>query len=455
MENKIYDTVQKYKMLEKGDNVIVGFSGGADSCTLFYTLLALKKKLDIKIYACHINHMLRGAEADRDENFVTELCRQYDIELYKLRINVREEAVKRKMGTEQCGREIRYEFFQQTAEKLHAKIATAHTASDNAETVLFHLARGCGTRGLCGIPPVRENIIRPLIEVTREEIENYCEQNKIEYITDSTNSERNYTRNKIRLDVIPVFKEMNLHFENHIFRMSETLRNNVSCISALAQDALNLARTENGYQNKILLNLSDTVLSECIYLLLSEYNMIPDFSHIALIKKIMYNSGAVELKCHIFAVSKQGFLRIIKTVPQEKSLPVFYQGQESIIINHKKISFLKINIDEFNKRKKNDKFLFHISLDYDTIPLSGYFRNRQAGDCFQLPRRKITKTLKKLFCELKIPAEIRDGLIVFADGNDVIWAEKIGASEKFQVTSETKNILLIHIENTKEQVGTL
>lgn len=443
MYNKAYDTVRKYRMLSYGDSVVVGLSGGADSCALLDFLVSLRDELDLKISACHINHQLRGAEADRDEHFAETVCEKYGVRLYVLHADVAGEAVRQKKSTEQCGRDIRYEFFERTADMLGAKIATAHTASDNAETVLFNLARGSGAAGLCGIPPVRDNIIRPLIECTRSDIENYCRENALDYVTDSTNLTDEYTRNKIRLEVIPKLKEINPSFENAVSGMTERMMQTVDFINKSANDVLKRAETDRGYMISELKKADDAVLSQAIMIMCKKNNTSPEAKHIELIKKIVYNSGAVEIKQNVFAVSRQGFFRIAVRSNDSVSQQIKWNDRENISFNDKSISLCKINKDEFYDRRKNDKILSDNSLDSDTIPLSAVFRTRCAGDVFTPARRKVTKTVKKLFNELKIPQEQRDKIILLADGSEILWIEGIGASEKNSVGSSTRNIVFI------------
>lgn len=446
MKNKAYSAVKKYNMLQQNDTVVVGLSGGADSTALLHFLLSVREELNLRIIACHINHMLRGDEADGDENFVRKICNENSVELRVLCVDVNKEAQKRKIGTEECGRQIRYEFFEKTAAEFNAKIATAHTASDNAETVIFNMTRGCGIKGLCGIPPVRDNIIRPLIEVTRTEIEEYCRTNGYDFVTDSTNLERDYTRNKIRLDVIPVLKNINPSLESTIARMSTQMRQNEKFITDCAEKSLAEAETPSGYKTAILSRLDDTLLSAALSLLVKKHNIIPEAKHIELIRKIVYNSGAVNLKNNITAVSKQGFLRIISSVQHQENEIISYTNQNLITINNKKISILLMNIDEFNKYKKINNLVFNNSMDYDTIPFNGVFRTRKSGDVFTLPKRNITKSLKKYFIELKVPQEKRDEIILFASGSDILWIEGIGVSKKYGVSTDTKKVLVLEIK---------
>ena len=443
MFDKALSTVQKYHMLSQNDSVVVGFSGGADSCALLHFLISLRDKFNLTVSACHINHQLRGAEADRDENFVSEMCRKYSVPLYILHADVKAESIKRKISTEQCGRDIRYAFFAETADKLHAKIATAHTASDNAETVLFNLTRGSGAAGLCGIPPMRDNIIRPLISCTRTEIESYCTQHSLPYVTDSTNLTNEYTRNKIRLEVMPVLKKINPSFESTVSAMTEHMKETVDFIDKCAENALSSCLTKKGYPISELQKLDKAVLSKAIILLCQKNSFTPEAKHIELIRKIVYNNGAVELRNNLFAISKQGFLRIAEISPLSEMPEVHWNGQEILSINNKIISLSKINKAIFHNRKKFDKIMFHNSLDCDTIPLTAVFRTRKQGDVFSPVGRNITKSVKKLFIELKIPSERRDDILMLADGSEIIWIDGIGVSQKYSVRDTSQNIVLI------------
>lgn len=209
MKEKILKTIKKYNLIKDGDKIVVGVSGGPDSITLLDLLLKLKNQNIIKfdIVVCHINHMIRE-EAISDEQYVKEYCNKNNIECFVKRAKVEEIAKQNKMGTEETGRKIRYDFFYEILEKTKSnKIATAHNANDNAETVLMNIIRGCGTSGLKGIEANNKQIVRPLIECNRKEIEEYCKQNNLNPRIDKTNFENDYTRNKIRNMLIPYIQD--------------------------------------------------------------------------------------------------------------------------------------------------------------------------------------------------------------------------------------------------------
>lgn len=209
MEEKILQTIKKYNLIENGDKVVIGVSGGPDSITLLDVLLKIKEKkiIDFDIVVCHINHMIRK-EAVSDEEYVINFCNRNDIKCFVKRVEVEKIAKQEKISTEEAGRKERYEFFNEILKKENAnKIATAHNKNDNVETVLMNIIRGSGSSGLKGIEAKRKNLIRPLLECNREEIEQYCKENNLEPRIDKTNFENNYTRNKIRNLLIPYIKE--------------------------------------------------------------------------------------------------------------------------------------------------------------------------------------------------------------------------------------------------------
>ena len=229
MLNKILNTINKYNLIQKGDKIVIGVSGGPDSMCLLDSLYCLKEKLGIEIFVAHINHMIRE-EADEETEYVKEYCKNKNIKCYVKKADVEKLAKEQKLGTEEMGRKIRYEFFKEIAKKENAnKIATAHNLNDNVETVLLNLLRGTGVSGLKGIEIKRiENdieYIRPIRECERKEIEEYCEKQKLNPKVDKTNLESIYNRNKVRNDLIPYLKrEFNPNILEGINRLSDIAR---------------------------------------------------------------------------------------------------------------------------------------------------------------------------------------------------------------------------------------
>lgn len=225
MQEKVLSTIEKYNLIQANDKIVLGVSGGPDSLFMLDILNKLKEKLQIEIVVAHVNHMIRE-EANEEEEFVKEFCKKIEVEFYSKRIEVEKYANNNKIGLEEAGRKIRYEFFDEVASRTNSnKIAIAHNKNDKVETILMNLLRGSGVTGLQGIQPIKDNkIIRPIIEIERQEIEKYCEENKLEPKIDISNFDNTYTRNKIRNVVIPhIKKEFNPNFIETITRLSEVI----------------------------------------------------------------------------------------------------------------------------------------------------------------------------------------------------------------------------------------
>ena len=225
LEEKVRKTIREFNLIEKNDSIVVGVSGGPDSMTLLSILLKLKEEFHLKIYVAHVNHMLRE-NAIKDEEYVKEFCKKNNIEIFIKKANISEIAQKEKIGLEEAGRNIRYNFFEEVLKNTKSnKIAIAHNLNDKAETIIMNTLRGSGVSGLKGIEAKRKKYIRPLIEIERYEIEKYCIENKINPRHDESNDDNTYTRNKIRNIVIPYIKnEFNPNIIKTLNRLSEIIK---------------------------------------------------------------------------------------------------------------------------------------------------------------------------------------------------------------------------------------
>ncbi len=409
MNNQLIRTVEKYKMLEIGDKVIVALSGGADSVALLNALNSIKEKYSLTVFAAHINHGLRGAEADRDENFCKILCKNYNIQLFVKKSDVKALAKQQKISVELCGRNVRYGFFEELAKKFNAKIATAHTASDNAETLIYNITRGSGINGAGGIAPVRDNIIRPLIEVTRSQIEEYCKTHGLSYVTDSTNLTDDYTRNRLRHLVITELKNINPQFELAALHFSQSARETFQYIENQANAALNECKTAYGFDCKKLLSYDEVIVKSALSVICkTSANMVPEYRHLNLLLNILKDGGAVELSKQFTAVAKQNILRIVNTAKVEAFIEIPLNNSAEFCFDGKTYS-----AEYYNSNSEN------------STPV---FRLRKSGDTFSLQKRNLKKPLRKLMNELKIPFEQRDKLVVLALGSKILWCEGIGFS---------------------------
>ncbi len=264
LEKKILNTIKKYELIKDGDNIVVGVSGGPDSMALLNSLIEIKQTSNIKfnIVVAHINHMIR-AEADEETKYVQEFCEQKNIKCFIKKEKVEEIAKNDKIGTEEAGRKVRYSFFNEVAKKVNAnKIATAHNSNDNAETVLMNIIRGSGTSGLKGIEPIRENkYIRALIECTRIEIEEYCEEQNLKPRIDKSNMENIYTRNKIRNLLIPYIEEkFNPNIISSLNKLSELAANENSFIEKKVEESYRQVLIEEMLGNKELNRKKEIIL---------------------------------------------------------------------------------------------------------------------------------------------------------------------------------------------------
>lgn len=450
MENKINNTILSNNMINSGDTVIIGVSGGADSMCLLHFLFSNREKYNIRIIVAHINHCLRGEEAIRDEQFVEEFCSDNNITFKVLRANIKEISEKEGIGTEECGRQVRYGFFEKLAQHYGGKIATAHTASDNAETVLFNITRGTGLNGMCGIKPVRGNIIRPLISITRAEVEGYCTKHSVKYITDSTNLQCDYTRNVIRHKVVPVLKTVNCGFEQSVARLSNLLDVDNSYINSVAQTFIKTNYSEKGIKISKMQTLHRAVLSRVIIALTAHHSCYClEQKHINLTQNIItLGSGSVNLPHNLTATTAQGYFRVINSKNDTTNITgIPIKNNSEINLFGKVYKFTVLEYKEYEEKCKFNKMLLNNSINYDIMFPNAVLRNRAQGDLFKKQGRGVTKSLKKLFNECKIPKETRSSVAIIANGENILWVEGFGASEAAKITVNTQNVLCIQILN--------
>ncbi len=421
MTHKALSTCEKYKLLEDGGTVLVALSGGADSTALLHFLYSVKEKYHLTILAAHLNHGIRGEEADRDERFCKILCEKYNIPFYSKTLDIPALSKQRGVSEELCGRDERYAFLGTLAEAHNARIATAHNADDNAETLIFNLARGSSLRGAAGIPPKRGRIIRPLIEVTRAQIEEYCAENGLDFVTDSTNLGDEYTRNKIRHHVIPVLRELNPSFEAAVTRFTDTAAEVSDYLDIQADAALTAAETDYGYFADRLLDNHPAVLKTAINILLNKYYIQTDSKKLGLIADILRNGGAAELSREYTAVCRRNIFCIAGSGSPEMP-EVELRGSVSFSFIDKLVA---ASIDNSNKENK-------------TL----IFRTRREGDMFSFQKRNITKSLGKALREIGVPSKLRDSVICLCEGSVVLWCEALGYSTQGKIYTQNQNLTI-------------
>lgn len=434
MEKKALEAVRRFSLIPKEvTTVTVALSGGADSMALLNVLLSLREKLGITVKAAHLNHMIRGAEALRDENFVKAQCESLGVELACERADVPGYAAEKGISLELAAREIRYGFLERAAEGV---IATAHTASDNLETVLFNLTRGTAADGLCGIPPKRGIFIRPLILCTRREVEDYCAEKGIAFVTDSTNLCDEYTRNKIRHGIVPLLKELNPSVETAASRMCESLREDTDYISAVASEYIS-DNSQNGVLDiSALKGFPPAVVKR----------VIKQFARQSQSEKALES-------VHIEAVYARLGKSCKISIPGNRSV-VIYGDKLTVKSNSaQNIKSFTVDITEckntfFDENKKINSLLLNNLLDCDKIMGKSVVRTRLPGDSVRLLKRGCTKALTRLFSENRIPTEQRASIPVIADDLGIVWVYGYGVAQRCAVTAQTKRILRVNCKES-------
>ncbi|MBE6731520.1 MAG: tRNA lysidine(34) synthetase TilS [Ruminococcaceae bacterium] len=436
MNDEFFSTALSY--LNKADRIIIGLSGGADSVCLTHILY--KALGSEKLLCAHVNHNIRGEEANSDALFAENFAKSLGIEFRLLSADVKSLAKERNMGEEECGRFIRYEFFSSLILSDKSLIATAHNADDNAETLIMNLMRGCGTGGLCGIPFIRGNIIRPILNLSREEIEAYVKENNLSYVTDSTNNEDIYLRNKVRHNVIKNIKDICPEFTKNTFIATRLLSDDKAFLDSYCISILNNIKKDKYFDVSDFENYDISLKRNLLYLILKESGVkeITSFHIEKALNAVRFNS-AVSLSGGKYLNVKQNML----TVTDQRKTP-----NEEISLNIGKNllpdgRIINISCKNITKNEKIHNLLFNISLDCDKINGCLKVSRRKEGDKFTLNKRNVTKSLKKLFNEMKIPSSLRDDIIIIRDERDIVFIENIGVNKPYSVGKNTEKILSI------------
>ncbi len=433
---KIKETVEKYSMFSKKQSVTVGVSGGADSCALLWALCKLQDEYNLDITAAHVNHGIRGEEALRDERFVEAFCKKLGVKLEIAHFDVPKMAKEKGLGLEECGRILRYEFFESI--NPDSLIATAHNLSDCCETLLINITRGTSPKGLASIPAVRRNIIRPLINCTRAEIEAFCKENKIGYVTDSTNNDDIYTRNKIRLNVIPQLKEINPSFEQAAARLIENVSEDNDYFSIITKDIIERAKCDGGYNASVIAENHKSIKSRVVASLIEkETGIVPENKHISAVCDIL-SGGKTQILGAVTVTVKNGVLSFGE---KELTPPWSVEINSEACVNtpDKTVYFEIIHNFSF----ENIQFVHKDVLDYNSIVGKLVLRSRREGDEIKIAGRNCTKKIKKMLTEEKI--EDKNSVCVLADDSGPVWVEGFGCAERCKITNNTPTVLKITV----------
>ncbi|HJD42016.1 MAG TPA: tRNA lysidine(34) synthetase TilS [Candidatus Mediterraneibacter quadrami] len=458
MMNRFVEQTEKYVkklgMIGRDDVVAAGVSGGADSVCLLFVLCALREQIGFTVKVCHVNHGLRGADADADERYVKELCRRLGVECRLFHENVELIAAKRKQSLEEAGRMVRRAALEKMcAEDNCTKIATAHHRDDNAETVLLNIARGTGLRGLCGIWPVRGNWIRPLLWAGRREIEEFLREQGTEWRTDATNEEDIYTRNRIRHRVIPLLeRDVNPAAAVHLTELSGQARELWDLLEQKTQEARDRC-VHTDESGRLILDITaleaehpavrKQLVKCCIAGVLgSEKDIAAVHVRDVLALSGRQSGRMVTLPGGVCADRICGGIRIGRREAAESRRgfsPAPESGDAPRIIT-RIIEQRDVRLPEDIPQKGYTKWL-----DYDIIKNSLSIRKRRPGDYLRIDNTGSRQKLKTYFINEKIPREERDKLWLIADGPEIVWIPGYRMNCAYYVTESTERILEIKI----------
>ncbi|MDY3251161.1 MAG: tRNA lysidine(34) synthetase TilS [Candidatus Choladocola sp.] len=473
---KIFRTIEQYGMIAPGMRVAAGVSGGADSVCLLYILSEYRKKIPFELAAVHVEHGIRGAESLEDAAFTESLCRELHVPCHTVRTDVQKIAEDRGLSVEEAGRLERYRIFAEFLKEWNGnRIAVAHNENDQAETVLWNLVRGSGLRGLGGIRPVRGEVIRPLLFTARDEIEQILAKAGIPWRTDRTNLETEYTRNRIRLSLLPQMeRELNAQSCRHIAEAAAKLQEVETFVQRRTEEAakrcLSAAQDPGGSPGTVRIDLDeyfreDELIQKEILrkgmMLLEGSRGLKDIGtvHLDQLGRLARMDCGKEccLPGRVRAVREKGILRLEKLQEKDRAEEKaddtetditaggsFKNGswriKSEILWNNPEIR------EEIKTEKKYTKWL-----SYDTINNSMRFRTRRPGDYLVINEQGGRKKLKDYFIDLKIPAEQRGRIRLLADGSHILWVVGYRISEAAKVRQETKRVIKIQVEEDNDE----
>lgn len=449
VEQKLLSFCKQNALLLPGDRVCVAVSGGADSMALLTALLALRERLGITVCAAHFHHGLRGQEADRDAEFVSDWCRAHDVPCAVGRGDTQKRAAETGESLEEAARALRYAFF----ETLDAdKIATAHTADDNAETVLLHLLRGTGLRGLAGIPARRGRFVRPLLALTREDVEIYLRSHGVPHVEDSSNAADDCVRNRLRHRVLPLLRAENPAFAQSVLREGRILRQEDDYLSALAAAAEEGCRDNGGWSCRALSALEPVLRHRVLLGMLRALPLEnPSQVHLQALERLIA-SASPSASCTLpegWTARRENDRLVLDRAdfPVCPTAPLNIPGVT--VLSEIGLQIRAFVTENSNFAKKN---AFTFAFRYDMIAASAWsVRARQVGDSLRLPGG--SRSLKRLLIDRKVPRAQRDALPVVLCGGRVAGVLGLAVSEDFLPPAGQPALLLTLEQISAEPIG--
>lgn len=462
----VLKTIEKYNMLERGDKVIAAVSGGADSVCMLHILNNLKNDLKFSLCCAHINHGLRGEAADSDEAFVKALCVNMGVDFYSKKFDVARLAEENKITCEEAGRNVRYSFFEEIKTKYgYNKVATAHNKNDNAETVLMRIIRGTGIDGLAGIPYMRnDGVIRPILDISREQVEEYCAENNLEFCTDATNLENDFTRNKVRNMLIPfIEREFNAKISDSLIRLSDSAEEDSKFLKSYTKrlyqrlgNPIPGSKLNTLHVDSLKL-LEKPILTRVLQLAAEKSSPAKlEKKHICdIIELLNKNTGAsINLPQGLVAEINYGWLTFsgpLDKIEVKSNADGFFADiaiGDTVCIEAlgKEISIREENAKEY-KCKINE-----IAADIDKIGFQPLFlRSRRDGDKIVWFSDGKAKKIKNIFIDEKIPQKDRNKIPLLATGDEIIAIVGSRVSEKYKITKDSERALVIRYGTSYEK----
>lgn len=463
MKERVLNTIRDHQLIKLGDRVLLGVSGGADSMALLSVMIKLREQLSCEIGVAHLHHDMRGVMADEDARYVENYCHEYQIPFYFQKTNVLALAEREKIGVEEAGRKARYDFFTQVMEEEgYSKIAVAHHRDDQAETLLFRLIRGTGITGAAGIRYREGNVIRPLLDVSRQEIESWCKQNIILYRHDSTNDDDMLTRNRLRHQIMPLLFEINpetaKHFSDFCNQAEETAFYIQMQTEKAVDELFHWDETGLCFSVREFLELPALIRKEVLRkaLGMAGGTMVDvERRHISIIEKQMIDGDSVwslDLP-HQVVVRRQYDTLFFQSLPIEmkKINSVFIRTDDPgmVVVGDYKIRTEVLSWPNLKTDEKCKKFTtFYIS--YGKIINNLVFRHRLPGDRIMLPDGRGHQSVKKLFIQKKIPAHLRDSIPLLVRGDEILWIPGVAACPHKSINDGETKILKLTMENIHE-----
>lgn len=446
MLDKVKKTLKKYNMLTQGEKVVLGVSGGADSIALLYSLNELID-YGLELIIAHLNHRLRVDEAKRDADFVKEIAKSLGLTFVYAEVDTLKYKEESQLSTEDAARQLRYKFFDQVMSKHYAtKLATAHTLDDQAETVLMRLIRGSGSKGLSGIPPVSINIIRPLIEISRSEIENYLNSRDIKWVEDASNVSREFLRNRIRHDLIPELESYNPQIKETLAKTADILRAEDEFITIETGKYFNEVFSENRSEitgNLLKYESIDKILRYSLLRTAIE-NLNTNLKNISSIHIISADdfllsetaSGQIELPEETVIV--KGYDTFLVTKKSEIEQEFYYSIQSPGKWSFPELE-VEISLVKTQSLEENDESVAFFDPGLVKFPIE--VRSFKTGDRFSPLGMQSTKKLQDYFTDIKLPKFLRSRVPIFISDGQIMWTGGIRIDDRFKVTDKKGEVL--------------